>query len=83
MCRANVPDGKNFQALLIFCQKRSAKKFRPENFWNFQISIQKFLGRPTFNRNFFRFSTFEPEKIPGKLILQELQSGLIYDGKAS
>jgi hypothetical protein len=34
-------------------KKDPRKKFRPENFWNFQISIQKFLGPANFQPEFF------------------------------
>jgi len=67
----------------FFPKKDPRKKFQPENFWNFQILIQKFLGRPTFNRNFFVIFKFQTEKNFRKFRSREIESWRAYDGDVS
>jgi len=64
-------------------KKDPRKKFRPENFWNFQISIQKFLSRPTFNRNFFGIFNFQTGKNSRNIRSREIELWQVYDVNVS
>jgi hypothetical protein len=53
---------QNFSGNFVFRPEKSGHtNFRPEFFWNFQISNQKKSGRKTFRPKFFRISNFRPE----------------------
>jgi hypothetical protein len=86
---------QNLSGNFLFRPKKSGRtNFRPEFFWNFQISNQKKSGRrnfsPTFfsffllsTGNFFGFSTFAAKKSPGFMISGSRQPAVIHDGNAS
>jgi hypothetical protein len=57
------------------------KKFRPEKNGDFQLSRQKFLGRPTFDRNFFGIFKFRTEKNSRKIRSRKITVRSVYDGK--
>jgi len=64
-------------------KKDPRKKFLHENFWNFQITIQKFLSRPTFNRNFFGIFNFQTGKNSRNIRSREIELWQVYDVNVS
>jgi hypothetical protein len=73
--------------VLPFCQIKNfgptffpQKKFQPQNFPVFKISVQKFFRPGTFDRKNFRFYKFRVKKFPGKPAPGRFRIRPIYDG---